>query len=65
MRKRFFLGLAVVVALIWGPLWLWNYVEAGSTLSMILRIVLIAGVALGGYLLWHIVVHSLIGPGDD
>ena len=63
MRKRFFLGLLVVMVLIWGPIWLWTAFDLDE--SRWARIPLIAGIALGGYLLWSIVVRSLIGRDDS
>jgi len=58
MRKRFFLGLLLVMALIWGPMVLWGLVEEWRGW---MRYPIIIGIAAGGYLLWQIVVHSLIG----
>lgn len=66
MRKRFFLGLLVVIALIWGPLWLWSRPDAVEPgLDAALRLSLIGGMALGGYLLWGIVMRAVLGRDDE
>ncbi len=66
MRKRFFLGLGVVIVLIWGPLWAWSHMDSlDPALHTVLRLVLIAGICLGGYLLWSIVMRALLGPDDE
>lgn len=66
MRKRFFLGLLVVIALIWGPIWLWAAFDLeGTRWGSWMRFPIIAGIASGGYLLWGIVMRSLIGHDDD
>ena len=66
MRKRFFLGLGVVIILIWGPMWAWSHLDTiDSSLHAVLRIALIAGIALGGYLLWGIVMRTLLGHDDE
>jgi len=66
MRSRFFLGITIVVALIWGPMWLWSHTGSfGPTGDLLLRICLIGGIALGGYLLWAIVIRSLLGRDED
>lgn len=66
MRKRFFLGLILVVALIWGPMWAWSHYDLTGTIwKPIMPLSLVAGISLGGYLLWGIVWRALLGPDDD
>lgn len=66
MRGRFFLGMLVVIALIWGPIWMWEHVEVeGQLANGGLRLSMIAGMAFGGYLLWTIVMRRLLGRDDD
>lgn len=66
MRKRFFLGLAVIVGLIWGPMLAWSHVDRlAPWLDTSLRIALIAGIGLGGYLLWGIIMRALLGHDEE
>ena len=66
MRRQFFLGMLVVVALIWGPMWMWDHLKVeGQIANSALRLSMIAGVALGGYLLWTIVMRALLGHDDE
>lgn len=66
MRRQFFLGLLVVIFLIWGPMWAWSHYDlAGTPWQKIMLFSVIGGIALGGYLLWTIVVRALLGADDD
>lgn len=66
MRKRFFFGLLLVAALIWGPAWVWSAFDLeGTEWSGWMRLPIFIGIGLGGYLLWEIVVRSLVGHDDD
>ena len=56
----------MVVVLIWGPMWAWSHYDlTGSLWKPVMPLSLIAGIALGGYLLWGIVWRALLGPDDD
>ena len=66
MRRNFFLGLLVVVLLIWGPMWAWSHYDlSGTPWQKVMPAFLIAGIGLGGYLLWGIVWRALLGPDND
>ncbi len=66
MRKRFFAGLTIVIAAIWVPMWLWSRPgDMDPALHAALRFCLIRGIALGGYLLWEIVMNTLFDRHDD
>jgi hypothetical protein len=65
MRTGFFLGLIVVAVLVLGPLITWSLVDLdGSPLQRPMRFVLLAGVALGGFLLLHVILRAFFSGRD-
>lgn len=66
MGTRFFLGLLAVAALILGPIGLWAAFDLeGAPWGSWMRLPVFAGVGLGGYLLWGIVMRALLGRDGD
>jgi len=65
MRIRFFLGLLAVAILILGPIWVWTAFDLeGTRWGSWMRLPIFAGIGLGGYLLWGIVMRAVVGDDD-